>query len=183
MYETHNIKQHRHLYELISEHSFFNYGKMNNGFGFFELVSNSDSRWPKQNARLCTFFRHACNFRKYTFILFLSKDYKRRKHNTCEILYIFATDILKYGWNVVAFSWRYYVHVFSSQPFPSEHSSSSYSILFVFCINSLPTKPYKCRLNFACMKPLVHIRTWGNEELRCRSSKDAVSLINEEEKR
>lgn len=87
MYETHNIKQHRHLYELISEHSFFNYGKMNNGFGFFELVSNSDSRWPKQNARLYTFFRHACSFRKYTFILFLSKDYKRRKHNTCEILY------------------------------------------------------------------------------------------------
>lgn len=65
----------------------FNYGKMNNGFGFFELVSNSDSRWPKQNARLCTFFRHTCSFRKYTFILFLSKDYKRRKHNTCEILY------------------------------------------------------------------------------------------------
>lgn len=33
------------------------------------------------------------------------------------------------------------------------------------------------------MEPLVQIRIRSDDDLRCHSSKDAVSLINEEEKR
>lgn len=70
----HTIYNNTDIYMNWFQNILFNYGKMNNGFGFFELVSNSESRWPKQNARLCTFFRHACNFRKFCFFQKITND-------------------------------------------------------------------------------------------------------------
>lgn len=97
--------------------------------------------------------------------------------------YIYLLSISpKMGKMLLPFSWRCFL-VYNNFHLNISHLHFQYDLssrsLSICCRRSLT----KCRWNFICMEPLVQIRIRSDDDLRCHSSKDAVSLINEEEKR
>lgn len=153
-------------------------------FTFLHWFPNAiySKRFP--NSFCVHFFDIHVDSEKYTFILYSFKKITNdgsKIHVRFRDIYLLSISP-KMGKMLLPFSWRCFLvynnfHLnISHLHFQFDLSSRSLSIC---CRRSLT----KCRWNFICMEPLVQIRIRSDDDLRCHSSKDAVSLINEEEKR